>query len=703
MAFYSYKLEIEKYKNDILKMIEKNKTTIIKGPTGCGKSTYIPLLFRDKRVAIIEPRRIAVKSIYNTLKGKIDNLGYKMRFDKKVCEETKVVIYTDGSFMNEILENEYEYIIIDEVHERSERMDVIMGILRTDFKGKLILMSASIDSESLERYFGASVFEVPGKGHPVDIRYLENPTSNYVYEAYFTIKNILKNRECREKKDILVFLTGEEDILELYTLCKRIPGIAVYCVYSGMKEKEQMKIFEESNLVKVILSTNICETSLTIPNIKYVIDSGLCKMRIFDGINKLGIQGVSWESAMQRMGRCNRLGPGVCYKLYTEYEILGKQILPIVRSDLCGVVLKLLSFKKNIFKFEFLDFPSIDNCLHAIEFLISKGCVDIICDINNENTGYTNNYLNTTCTNDKYNNVSNIISYTNNDCNNCNDCNDKHNNDCNNCNDKHNNDYNDCNDKHNNDCNNCNDCNDKHKNNYNDCNDKHNISNIDVNKFDENKKNIQIRKKKFENIKILLEKIDNGDFIDYSKILEKIKLRITKYGRRIVQHPFEPALANFYEQAIENGIGYDASLLLSLVSQENINFMNSYSKKEKKSDILYLRDLFKEYLESENKHKFCSEKNLSFKAFETGRMIFKTLNKSKKNDDELLEKIFSSSFSHNICTRMDNGTYKMIRNGLEVFIHPSSAFFKKKVRKIVVLDVFSTTKTYARVVGKYYG
>lgn len=625
MSVYSYTLPIEKYKEELLKVIEKNKTTIIKGPTGCGKSTFIPLLFKDKKMAIVEPRRIAVTSIYNTLSAHIPQIGYKMRFDKKIKPNTNVTIFTDGSFLNDIASLDYDYIIIDEVHERSERTDIILGVLRNDYKGRLILMSASLDTAKLEKYFSAKTYEIPGHGYPVNVKYLEKATNDYISESYFTIKNILSQRERLEKKDILVFLPGEEDINELYQLCRRIPSIEIYRIHSSMSDSDQQKIYDEHNLTKVILSTNICETSLTIPNIKYVVDTGLCKLKIYNGLNYLGIQGISAESAIQRMGRCNRLGPGVCYKLYREFEMLQRSVPAIVRSDLCAVVLSLINLQKNILTFEFLDFPPIKNCLGALEFLLLKNCIEIV-----------------------YKKGKGCV---------------------------------------------------------------------------------------LESFEKLLEASWKDEFVDYSIISRNIDIKITKYGRRLAFHPFDPPMAHFYEQCIEHGIGYHGSLLLALISQDNNNFMNNQGnnnsikdlrngkfgskqeddgcvnkqkddgfvgKQQNKPDILYLKDLLFDYLECGNRQKFCQNNIVSFKGMEIACKMLKTLNKSNDGDSTKFEKIFSGCFSHNICDRMKDGSYTMRKNGLQVFIHPSSAFFRRNDRKIVVVDVFCSTKTYARVIGKYY-
>lgn len=592
MSVYSYSLQIEKYRENILKVINKHQTTIIKGPTGCGKSTYVPILFKDKRIAIIEPRRIAVLSIYNILAPHIQNLGYKMRFNKKTNKDTKSIIYTDGSFLNDIMDSlDYEYIIVDEVHELSVRTDLLLGILRKDYKGKLILMSATLDTARLEKYFNARVYEIPGQSHPVEIKYLAKPTADYIAESYLTIRNILKTRAPEDKKDILVFLPGEEDINELAQICKKsIPSITVYKVYSAMSDKEQARVNESNPLTRVILSTNICETSLTIPNVKYVIDTGLCKMKILDGISYFGIHVISRESATQRTGRCNRLGPGVCYRLYTEFEHLPSSKPDITRSDLSSTILSLSRLGRNFFNFEFLNYPPINNCILAVEFLLSKGLIELLF----------------------------------------------------------------------------------HKNKL-----------LPYNSLDE-----------------LLEVAADG-FVDYSQVIKCMDVKITKYGKRVAIHPFDPILGHFYEQCIGNELGYQAALLLSLISQENFNFMTAQTKDS--PDIMYLADLMRGYVEAADRVQYCLKNGLPVKGMEIGLRMLKSLNSSRSGKMELFEKIFSDCFVHNMAVRRDDGSYQVRRTGMVVYIHPSSAFFKKRKKRIVFVDVFCTTKPYARVIGEYIG
>lgn len=588
MSLYSYSLEIEKYQDTLLSAIESHRTTIIKGPTGCGKSTFIPFLLRNKRVAIVEPRRIAVTALYNTLSEKIENLGYKMRFNKKVTEATKMTIFTDGSFLNSIQELDYEYIIVDEVHERSVRTDLILSYLKSNYRNKLILMSATLNTKRLEAFFGAFLYEIPGESHPVDVRYLDAPCSDYITESYLTIKSIIRNREKSEKKDILVFLPGEDDINDLYKLCKRLPAVVACKVHSTMSDKDQLGIYEPSDLTKVILSTNICETSLTIPNIKYVIDTGLQKLRIFDGISTLGIVAVSRDSATQRLGRCNRLGPGVCYRLYTSAQELPPYTPEILRADLTTTILTIANWKKSIFTFEFIDYPPIRNVQTAIEFLIAKKCMAVF---------------------------------------------------------------------------------------YKD--------------------------KRFGDLKSFEEALESAtDLVDIPSVLKNLRLRTTSYGMRLSRHPFDVHLAHFYEQCIEAGVGYFGGIIVALVSQENYNFLNGEA--EKASDLECMVGLFEGYAAAVDKLEYCSRTGVPIKGMEIATRVVRQLNHKKDGSLDAVMRIFSRCFEHNLCSRNTDGSYQHHRLNEKIWIHPTSGFFKRKDKKIAVVDVFCSTKAYGRIVGKYY-
>lgn len=565
---YSWKLEIEKYKENILKRVEKNKTTIIKGPTGCGKSTYVPLLFKDKKVAIIEPRRIAVLGLYNVLKNQVDNLGYKMRFNKVKVDEEKahMVIFTDGAFLAE-MDLDFDIIIVDEVHERSVRTDLLLFMLKLKFKNKLILMSATLETTTLEKYFNTCLIDIKCKSYKVKEIYVEKPVADYITAIYLTIKRIIiENKEDDERKDVLVFLPGVDDINDLFKLIKKQVGVKPYKVFSAMEEHEQIEIFKSTTERKIILATNICETSLTIPTVKYVIDTGLAKTKIFDGISHLGIQKITAESEKQREGRCNRLGNGVCYKMYTKDMEFMAKVPEFQQSDMSHVFLFLLKNKIDLTTAKFLNYPPVKNIRIALEFLKEKKCIEIECKEESET-----------------------------------------------------------------------------------------------------------------------------------------KPEITTYGKRLLQHPFDVNLANFYECAISKNFAYFGSIIVALISLENYNFMQ-YKEKTQKTDLEWLIYIFEEYKKAEDKYDCCKKYDLPVKGMKNAHKIFKTLKRTNNNITlEDFEKLFSNCFAHNKCIRQKDGSYKVEKTGEIAWIHPSSPFFKRNTQKIVVVDFFCTSKTYCRIIGKYYG
>lgn len=374
-----WKLEIEKYKGTIEKSVANNAVTIIRGPTGCGKTTYVPLMFQNKNVAIVEPRRLAVLHLYNILKTKINNLGYRMRFNRRAVdmERKRTVIYTDGAFLFD-LDLTYDIIIVDEIHERSTRMDILLMLLKQKFKNKLILMSATLDINVIQTFFNANLVDIKCKSFHCEEIYLETPTNDYIFEAFATVKTIIKTDSNDSRKDILIFLPGVEDINDLFKLIRRLPNVTPYKIFSTIDESEQLKIFENTPLRKVILATNICETSLTIPSVKYVIDTGLVKNKIFNKVSYFGIQSISCESAEQRKGRANRLGEGVCYRLYTKSQPLYNKIADILTSDITTSMLILLKYNLDILEVEFLEYPPYENITFALQFLLDKHCIVIV-------------------------------------------------------------------------------------------------------------------------------------------------------------------------------------------------------------------------------------------------------------------------------------------------------------------------------------
>lgn len=430
------KLLIKEHEKELIEKLKISEPLIICGPTGSGKSTQVPQIlykmFPEKKVAFIQPRRVATTSIFNFLKSKIP-ISYKIRHQKEINKDSKITIMTDGVFLAECLNNQnnYDVVIVDEVHERSVRTELILAILRSS-KTKIILMSATIDIEKLKNYFKAEVFSFKGFMYPLYLFYETEPVDDYILSSFMKVKRILESRnedfddfldfeskhkkleifgdtkilkstnqifksskklikdeeveipedkklENNSSKDILIFLPGEEDINDLQKLLKRIPYIEVFKMHSTMSDSHQSRIFRKSDNIKVILSTNICETSVTIPGVKYVIDCGLCKSKIFKKINYFGISKISKESADQRLGRANRTGPGVCYRLYTKekYLSLERNMPEIQICNLDYFILYFSKMHKNFLNFNFLDFPFLENVKVSVMRLQKIGAIEV--------------------------------------------------------------------------------------------------------------------------------------------------------------------------------------------------------------------------------------------------------------------------------------------------------------------------------------
>ena len=421
-------LPIYKEKDSIISLLKSQKSNIIiiMGETGSGKTTQVPkiiyknLPLNNKIICITQPRRVAAISISmrvsEELKSPIGNLvSYSVRFKEKFSQNTKIKYVTDGMLVRECIIDKYlskySYIILDEIHERSIHSDILLSICkdliinkkRNDLK--LIIMSATLNPNKYLNYFNidnSNLIIVKGRTYPVQVFNLikepgKNAINNYIDMCLSCIMQILISDEKEYKKgDILVFLPGQEDIEDLQELLNSRKEILknkfpekniffkVLPLYSSMPYNEQMKIFipiypiDGKITRKIILSTNIAETSLTIKNIKFIIDCGYFKMRKYIhklNIDTLQINQISKNSAIQRTGRAGRESEGKCFRLYSEetYNKFNEYTEPeILRINLRNVIIQLLSigFEK-IDKIDFLDKPPKENYQSAYEDLIN--------------------------------------------------------------------------------------------------------------------------------------------------------------------------------------------------------------------------------------------------------------------------------------------------------------------------------------------
>ena len=401
-------------KEKILDLVEKNRIVIIQGETGSGKTTQIPQFLLEAGyyggIVCTQPRRVAAMSIAKRVSQEMEvelgkQVGYTVRFDDKTSSDTLIKYATDGLLLKEATTDhflkKYQIIIIDEAHERTLATDILFGFLKELMEKrkelKLIIMSATFDIEKFQNYFDAPLAVIKGRTYPVEINYLKSPTDDYVDCA---IKKVIQIHKEEKPGDILLFLTGEE---EIESACQQIrEGIEelgdevgyanVVPIYSTLPPYLQEKIFEPPPGVnpkgikgrKIVVATNIAESSITIDGIVYVVDPGFTKQKVFNPRGKMEsllINIISKENADQRAGRAGRTKPGKCFRLYTQEsydkELKKSSIPEILRSNITSVVLNLLKLGiQDLVHFDFIDPPAPETMMRAIEMLNYLGAMD---------------------------------------------------------------------------------------------------------------------------------------------------------------------------------------------------------------------------------------------------------------------------------------------------------------------------------------
>eukprot|EP00898_Chlorokybus_atmophyticus_P007122 jgi/Chlat1/7410/Chrsp6S07430 len=404
-------LPIYDIRDDLLQVIRENNIVVVVGETGSGKTTQMTQYLHEAGyttygiVGCTQPRRVAAMSVAKRVSEEMDcelgsTVGYAIRFEDCTSRETVIKYMTDGVLLRETLREPdldmYSCIIMDEAHERSLNTDVLFGVLkkvaarRRDFR--LIVTSATLNAEKFSQFFGSvPIFMIPGRTFPVDVMWSKIPCEDYVDAA---VKQALAIHLSHPPGDILIFMTGQEDIeATCFTLQERLerlgenaPALSILPIYSQLPSDLQAKIFEraEGGVRKCIVATNIAETSLTVDGIYYVIDTGYCKLKVFNprmGMDALAVFPVSQAGANQRSGRAGRTGPGTCYRLYTETaytnELLSMNVPEIQRTNLGNVVLLLKSLNiENLLDFDFMDPPPLDNILNSLYQLWVLGALD---------------------------------------------------------------------------------------------------------------------------------------------------------------------------------------------------------------------------------------------------------------------------------------------------------------------------------------
>ena len=369
-------LPVFAYREELLQAVENYQTIIIVGETGSGKTTQIPQYLVEagftqngKKIGCTQPRRVAAMSVAARVSEEMNTklgheVGYSIRFEDCTSEKTIIKYMTDGMLLREFLNepdlSSYKVLIIDEAHERTLHTDILFGLVKDIAKYrkdlKILVSSATLDAEKFSAYFDdAPIFRIPGRRYPVTTYYTKAPEADYLAAAVTTTMQI---HLTQPDGDILVFLTGQEEIESLQErlnfIGKKLKGkmkeLIVVPIYASLPPELQAEIFKPTPLGarKVVLATNIAETSITIDGISYVIDPGFCKMNTYNprnGLESLVITPCSRASANQRSGRAGRVGPGKCFRLYTSWafknEMDENTIPEIQRTNLGNVVLLL--------------------------------------------------------------------------------------------------------------------------------------------------------------------------------------------------------------------------------------------------------------------------------------------------------------------------------------------------------------------------
>ncbi|KAL1633506.1 hypothetical protein SLS56_002891 [Neofusicoccum ribis] len=413
-------LPIYAWKEGLMEAIANYQTIVVVAETGSGKTTQIPQFLHEagytskeengktkKMVACTQPRRVAAMSVAARVSEEMGvklgkEVGYSIRFEDNTDPKNTIVKFmTDGMLLREFLTDpsleNYSAIILDEAHERTLATDILFGLLKdiARFRPelKLIISSATVDAQKFSEYFDdAPIFNVPGRRFPVSVYYTPQPEANYLAAAVTTVFQIHLSQP---RGDILVFLTGQDEIETMAEdlaetsrkLGSAAPELIICPIYANLPQEEQAKIFEPTppgKCRKVVLATNIAETSLTIDGIVYVIDPGYVKENVYNprtGMESLVVTPCSRASANQRAGRGGRVGPGHCFRLYTKWayynELEANTTPEIQRTNLSSTVLLLKSLGINdLVGFDFMDAPPADTLIRSLELLYALGALN---------------------------------------------------------------------------------------------------------------------------------------------------------------------------------------------------------------------------------------------------------------------------------------------------------------------------------------
>ena len=403
-------LPIAATRAEIVERLRVEPVLIVVGETGSGKSTQLPQFCLeaergiDGQIAHTQPRRLAARALAQRIAEEFQEpvgrtVGYRVRFADQVSEATRIVLMTDGVLLAELARDRelrrYDTLIIDEAHERSLNVDLLLGVakrllaVRADLR--VIVTSATLDVERLVAFFGgAPVIDVGGRGHPVEVRYAASPDREDEPDLPTAVLQALRAIEADPGPggagDVLAFLPGEREIADVGELLEREFGtpIEIVPLYSRLGWEQQRRVFEPGPRRRIVLATNVAETSITVPRIRAVIDSGLARVSRYDPrsrLQRLPIEKISRASAEQRKGRCGRVGPGLCIRLYDEADFAARPAYTepeIRRTHLAALLLRLAADGLGAAEeFPFVDAPDRRALNDGYRLLQELGALDL--------------------------------------------------------------------------------------------------------------------------------------------------------------------------------------------------------------------------------------------------------------------------------------------------------------------------------------
>ncbi|WP_238374919.1 ATP-dependent RNA helicase HrpA, partial [Aggregatibacter actinomycetemcomitans] len=397
-------LPVSQRKAEIEKLLSEHQMIVVAGETGSGKTTQLPKMCLELglgnfgMIGHTQPRRIAARSVAARIAEELqtelgDLVGYKVRFNDQISDNTQIKLMTDGILLAEIQTdrflNQYACLIIDEAHERSLNNDFILGYLkqllprRPDLK--LIITSATIDVERFSKHFNnAPIIEVSGRTYPVEVRY--RPIAEEDDQDQLQgILNAVDELQAGGRGDILIFMNGEREIRDTAEALQKqnLKHTEILPLFARLSAQEQNKIFHPSGLNRIVLATNVAETSLTVPGIKYVIDPGTARISRYSyrtKVQRLPIEPISQASANQRKGRCGRVSEGICIRLYSEEDFNNRPEFTdpeILRTNLASVILQMTALGlDDIEAFPFVDAPDKRHIQDGVKLLEELGALE---------------------------------------------------------------------------------------------------------------------------------------------------------------------------------------------------------------------------------------------------------------------------------------------------------------------------------------